>query len=576
MPAPDLAPEKKPEPAVSAEPDIESTLTQKKPEWTIDQAGGVDDSNEELPQELTFEVEQTARMQAINADKIIQAEKEGKKDGDTPEPAFKAAPMITVDKNTQVGVLPKLTPQAETKPSPAQGPADDDLPMLSQSMRIEAPTPAPPEALLAEARPKPKPLPGAKPTPEPTQKPQAAEKPASKPQAEAKPVPKPKVSEAEKTEPKLKAPAAEKAEPKPKAPAAEKAQPKLKAPAAAKAEPKPQAKPMPAEKPKAKAKPDSKAGEKPRMPDIDTLEAAIEAAHQDAADDQPAAAPAAQKSTPATKPAAEKPVPATKPAAEKPVPAPQATAKKPAPAPESAGDKGPDGTAATLTGVPALTLDDVLEEKRGKSAKVIETEEELGKAESLNDLTNTMAETLFGDESFAAIAAEVVANPPPGKTAPGKSGEDASPVMLDTEEQASPVMLETANESASADASKPESPAKGPKNTGQTGNFEMTMSKRMDMLKALNSGTKSDKKAKPEKTAKSNKSAALEKIELIEDKPAEVAPKTNGSQPESIEQQMDTAMTGMVQALSDVDIPQDDDTENNKTGGLFSRFKRSS
>ena len=322
------------------------------------------------------------------------------------------------------------------------------------------------------------------------------------------------------------------------------------------------------------------------MPDIDTLEAAIEAAHQDAADGEPAAAPAAQKSTPATKPAAEKPVPVTKPAAEKPVPAakpaakkpapaPQATAKKPAPAPESAGDKGPDGTAATLTGIPALTLDDVLEEKRGKSAKVIETEEELGKAESLNDLTNTMAETLFGDESFAAIAAEVVANPPPGKTAPGKSGEDASPVMLDTEEQASPVMLETANESASADASKPESPAKGPKNTGQTGNFEMTMSKRMDMLKALNSGTKSDKKAKPEKTAKSNKSAALEKIELIEDKPAEVAPKANGSQPESIEQQMDTAMTGMVQALSDVDIPQDDDTENNKTGGLFSRFKRS-
>jgi len=136
-------------------------------------------------------------------------------------------------------------------------------------------------------------------------------------------------------------------------------------------------------------------------------------------------------------------------------------------------------------------------------------------------------------------------------------------------------VLETANESASTDASKPESPAKDPKTTGQTGNFEMTMSKRMDMLKALNSGTKSDKKAKPEKTAKSNKSAALEKIELIEDKPAEVAPKTNGSQPESIEQQMDTAMTGMVQALSDVDIPQDDDTENNKTGGLFSRFKRS-
>ena len=234
------------------------------------------------------------------------------------------------------------------------------------------------------------------------------------------------------------------------------------------------------------------------MPDIDALEAAIEAAHQEAADDLPSAAPAAQKSTPASKPAAKRPVPAAKPAAKK--PAPQAATKKPAP--EPAGDKGPDGTAVTLTGIPALTLDDVLEEKRSKSAKDIETEEGLGKAESLTDLTNTMAETLFGD---AAIAAEVVANPPPGQTAPGKSSEDASPVMPETEEQASPVMLETENEAESADASKPESPAKGPKDMGQTGNFDMTMSKRMDMLKALNSGTKSDEKAKPEKTAKSNK-----------------------------------------------------------------------
>ena len=121
MPAPDLAPEKTPKPAVSAEPDIESTITQKKPEWTTDQVGGVDASNEELPQELTFEVEQTARMQAINADKIMQAEKEGKKTGDTREPTLKAAPMITVDKKTKIGGRPKLTPQPETKRKPDQG-----------------------------------------------------------------------------------------------------------------------------------------------------------------------------------------------------------------------------------------------------------------------------------------------------------------------------------------------------------------------------------------------------------------------------------------------------------------------
>jgi len=558
-PAADLTLEKTQEPAVSAEPENESTFTQKKPEWSIDQADGVDDSNVEIPEELTFEVEQTTRMQAINADKIIQAEKEEKKIGDTPEPTFKAAPMISVDKNTQVGVLPELTPQAETKPPAVQGPDDDDLPMSSQSMRIEASTPAPPEALLAAERPKPKPLPGPKSASKPKQKPQAADKPASKPQAEAKPVPKPKAPAAADTEPKpkLKPPAPKKSEPKLKVPVPV---PKPKAPAAADTEPKPKLKPPAPKKaelkvavpekaepkPKAKAKTGSKAGEKPRMPDIGALEAAIEAAHQEAADDVPAAAPAAQKSTPASKPAAEKPVPASKPAAEKPVPAskpaaenpvpatkpaaekpapaPQATAKKPAPAPEPAGDKGPDGTAVTLIGVPALTLDDVLEEKRGTSAKDIETEEDLGKAESLNDLTNTMAETLFGDAAFAAIAAKVVANPPPGKTAPGKSSEDASPLMLELEETASPVILDTGNESKSTEA--------GPREMGQTGNFEMTVIQRIDMVNLLNSAPKSEKKANSGKGATSEKGAALEKIEPLEDQPAKPAPKANGSQPE--------------------------------------------
>ena len=585
-PAPEPAPEKIPEPAVSAEPDIESTIPQKKPEWTVDQAGGVDDSNEEIPQELTFEVEQTARMQAINADKIVQAEKDGKKSGEAPEPTFKAAPMITVDKNTQVGVLPESTAQPVAKPSPVQAPNDDDLPMLSQSMRIEAPTPAPPEALLAEARPKPKPLPGAKSAPKPKQKPQAAEKPESKPQVAAKPASKPE------PKPQAEAKPEQKPVPKPKTPA-----PKLKGPVAEKAEPKPQAKPKPKAKPKATAKADSKAGESPRMPDIRTLEAAIEAAHQQAADNEPtpaakpaaqksapAAKPAAKKPAPAAKPAAKKPAPAAKPAADKPAPATKPAAKKPTPAPEPAGDKGPDGTAATLTGVPALTLDNVLEEKREKNAKLVQTEEELGKAASLDDLTSTMAETLFGDAAFAAIAADVVANPPPGKTAPGESAEDASPVtleteeqaspvMLETEEQASPVMLETEKKSESEVASKANSPAKGPNEMGQTGNFDMTMSKRIDMLKALNSSPKPDKGAKPDQ------GNALGKIELREGMPAEPAPKVNGSQPESIEQQMQTAMTATVKAISDVDIPpgvDDDDSEDGKSGGIFSRFKRSS
>ena len=67
-------------------------------------------------------------------------------------------------------------------------------------------------------------------------------------------------------------------------------------------------------------------------------------------------------------------------------------------------------------------------------------------------------------------------------------------------------------------------------------------------------------------------------MELVEDEPAEVAPIANGSQPDLIELQMETAMTAPVKAISDVDIPpgvDDDESEDRKSGGLFSRFNRS-
>jgi len=564
------APEQTPEPAVSAQPDIESTRTQKKPEWTDDQATIAGVNNEEMPQELTFEVEQTARMQVINADKIIQAEKVGKKSGEAPEPMFKAAPMITVDRNSQVGVLPKSPAQPETKPPLANGPNDEDLPMLSKSMRIEAPTPAPPEALLAEARPKPKPLPEAKPVPKPAAEAKPEPKPALKPVAEAKPEPKPKTPEEAKQ--KLKAPVAAKPEAKPKPkpePKPEEAKQKLKAPAAAKpeAKPKPKPEPKPEAKPKAKAKP----GEKPRMPDIGVLEAAIEAAHKDAANEagpEPAndKGPAASDVTLSDIPALSLELEATRngPAGE------PASSPEAAPATKAGGDKGADGTEATLAGVPALTLDKTLDEKRAKAAALDpKVAQKMGDAESITDLTTTMAETLFGDAEFEAISAAVVADPRPGITAPGQPKEEASPVMLELEEPESQEMPDTGNESKSAMPGKPKSPAAGAKDQNQNGNFDMTMSRRFDMVKVLNSGAKSKPAAKPRQDVK------LEKLELADDKPT---PKPNGSQPESIEQQMQTAITVTVKAISggDVPPPEGDESEDKKSGGLFSRFKRSS
>ena len=73
-PQPDLEPAPEPQQTVSAEPDIESTQPQKRPDWQYDRLGSNDnDDDEEIPRELTFEVEQTSRMEAINADKITRS-----------------------------------------------------------------------------------------------------------------------------------------------------------------------------------------------------------------------------------------------------------------------------------------------------------------------------------------------------------------------------------------------------------------------------------------------------------------------------------------------------------------------
>jgi type II secretory pathway predicted ATPase ExeA len=589
---------KMPEPANSAAPDIESTQTLKKPQWKDDQIDDAGVNNDgEIPGELTFEVEQTARMKAINADKIVQAEKEGKNTAEDPEPAFKAAPLIRVDKDTPVGKHPAEAVQAAPEPKPGQGPSDDDLPMLSQSMRITAPTPAPPEAMpkpVAPAKPatKPKPPVNAKAAPKPQATAKAAPKPIPQAPATAKaaPTPKPQVPATAKAAPKPKAPApAPKAKPKapveekpalkpkPATPAEAKVAPKLKAPAQGKAKPKaaPQAKAAAkteakapqAAKPKPKADPNAATGEKPRMPDIDSLEAAIEAAHNEAAVEagpEPAddSAPAVSDVTLSDIPALSLELEATRnEAPSEPVakPAPKPAAK-PAPAPSEDRDKGPDGTEPTLTGVPALTLDETLEEKRAEAAKLDpKLAQKIGEAESIKDFTDTMAETLFGDSEFEAIAADVVANPPPGKTAPGKAAaakpaDDVSPVMLDPELQPEPEK-----------ASNPAAPPAKPKQESEKVDLEMSMSRRMDMVKELNKIKGLDKA-----------DAKTEKIEMGKTLPGAKMPKPDQSLPESIEDQM----TATLQTLGAADAPplplEEDEPKDKKSGGLLSRFKRSS
>jgi hypothetical protein len=251
------------------------------------------------------------------------------------------------------------------------------------------------------------------------------------------------------------------------------------------------------------------------MPDIDALEAAIEAAHQGDVGDLPVASDS---------------------------PVDSASAES-------------DGTAV---GLPALTLDQSLEEKRGNADIPPELAEGLSKAASIDDLSAQMAETLFGDEDFDAIAADVVANPPVGMAAPGEPADEESPVMLDTEEVAAP--KEEGGAALAGD---------GQKEMGYTGEFNLSMSKRLEMVKALNKG---------ENGANGKNDNNGDNIDIGDSKVEDQAPKPKGPQSEPIEEQISTSMTATLKALNVANAPpppvEDDDPEEKKSDGLFGRFKR--
>ena len=84
-----------------------------------------------------------------------------------------------------------------------------------------------------------------------------------------------------------------------------------------------------------------------------------------------------------------------------------------------------------------ITLDNSLEEQRKASEEELaRTAEELSKAESLEDISDVMAETLFGEELEQAAAEALGMGPLPDTEA--DDGEEVSPVMLDPEPEAAP------------------------------------------------------------------------------------------------------------------------------------------
>ncbi len=228
--------------------------------------------------------------------------------------------------------------------------------------------------------------------------------------------------------------------------------------------------------------------------------------------------------------------------------------------PPATGDKGPESNDNTLDGVPALTLDAALEEKRNRAAAVSpQTAEELGKAESLKDLTDTMAETLFGNAEFEAIAAEVVANPPPEREAPAKiesdsagSSEPDKDALAAAAEKDPSLVLELVEDTAVREAKDP---------LGSDTDIQMSTTRRFDLIKQLNSGSNS-----------------FEEIALGDTHGSKATPKKDGAGPGSLEEQFQTEMTATLKAIDsgEAPAPDADEDEPKKKTGLFSRFSRSS
>jgi len=203
--------------------------------------------------------------------------------------------------------------------------------------------------------------------------------------------------------------------------------------------------------------------------------------------------------------------------------------------------------------IPEITLDEVIRDQQAQNAQLDRFRDEIGSASSLEDISDVMAETLFGCEEFDEIAKDVVANPPAGQPA-GAADAEPSPVKLTDEEM--PIAANDVAEMRPGEAQPVKSPVPAPPTNGDIPVNE-SVALRIDMLNAMK-----------------NRTATAENVELGED----AGSTTKGPQPEPIERQINTSMTRTLEALnvSKVKNSGENDKAEKKPGGLFSRFKKSS
>jgi hypothetical protein len=189
---------------------------------------------------------------------------------------------------------------------------------------------------------------------------------------------------------------------------------------------------------------------------------------------------------------------------------------------------------------------------------------ELAKAKTIEDVDDRLAETLFGEE-INLIAAQVLAN--------GATGEPANDEELKLFDTATASMAQSAGTPHSETVAPKEAPIKVPeappievsletKAPEAESGMDLSASQRLKTVRALNADLHPSLREPTERRATNGASAT----------------DSNGSQPEPIEDQINTSITQTLKALK-VKPPTlsqgDDDEDTGKKTGFFSRFKRS-
>jgi hypothetical protein len=210
--------------------------------------------------------------------------------------------------------------------------------------------------------------------------------------------------------------------------------------------------------------------------------------------------------------------------------------------------------------VPEITLDQVIANQQTQLEKLDQFRDEIDNVNSLEDVSDVMAETLFGVE-FEEIAAAAIANPPSNGT-DAQSEPESSPVSLSGDE-----IPAAANDAEELKLDTPESVET--KETEPEDDEALALNDsaalRIDLLNEM----------------KAKAAAMSENIEMGSDAPADKIQLPKGPQPEPIERQINTSMTQTLEALNvtkaaDAIATQEEPKEEKKSGGLFARFRKSS